>query len=162
MSKFALLLCFLLVVNYSLCQESDPISKYYDYLVELLKGFSKNDQHLCSDFFALHRNDVIPIVQSGLAQIQAGESLASIALGLVGKIISIDSSVGSSCNLWGLIPLINTFNHEDEIKNIGKRISDKAGEIFTNIGLIKEAEGLNNKLVYIGRILSIVLNFFVY
>ena len=162
MSKFALLLCFLLVVNYSLCQESDPISKYYDYLVELLKGFSKNDQHLCSDFFALHRNDVIPIVQSGLAQIQAGESLASIALGLVGKILSIDSSVGSSCNLWGLIPLINTFNHEDEIKNIGKRISDKAGEIFTNIGLIKEAEGLNNKLVYIGRILSIVLNFFVY
>ena len=162
MNKFALLLCFLLAVNYSICQDTEEIEKYYDYAVELLKGFSKNGQNTCANFFSVHRKQVISIVKAAIEEIKAGAQLTSLALKYVGQLLNLDSSVATTCNLFGILPLVNKFNSVDEIKAIGQRITSNAQTIYDNIQLAKNAEGLKSKLLYIGKILSIVLNFNVY
>ena len=162
MSKFALLLCFLLAVNYSMCQNTELVDKYYDYLVGLLKGLSIDGSNKCATFFEVKRNEVIKLIKSAMVDIEGGGELSTIALQLVNQLLRIDSSVATTCNLLGIIPLISKFNSADEIKAIGDRISSKSRTIFQLIQSIKESKDLKTKLLYIGKILSIILNFNVY
>ena len=162
MNKFALLLCFLLAVNYSMCQDPELVDKYYDYLVEALKGFSKDGKNSCSNFFAVNRNEVVQLVKNAMAEMQAGSDLLTVAIKYVGLLINLDSSVATTCNLFGILPLLNKFSSAEEIKGIGERISSNSKEIYQLIQSVKSVEGLKNKMQYFGKILALVLNFYVY
>ena len=164
MNKFSLLLCLILVLNYStqISISDDVIDKYYDYLVEAFKGLSLEGNNECANRFISHKTDLIRIIKSVKKDIEDGEDIVTLAAKYMVDLLTVDSSIITKCNLLGLVPLIKKFDDVDEIKGMGKAISDNAQTILDNIRKVKSAEGLLNKVQYIAKILGIVINFYVY
>ena len=162
MNKFALFLCIILVFSYSKCIEEDQLNTLYDYLVELLKGFSKDGNNECAKIFINNRSKMISIIKKILKDLQDGTQLIQIATKYLQDLLIMDSSILTKCQVLGWDSVLKKFKNLEEIKKMGENIHDNASDILDLYKEMKQAKGLLNKLFYVGKFLAIVLNFNVY
>ena len=162
MNKFALFLCIILVFNYSQSIEDEQLNKLYDYLVEILKGFSREGNNECANIFINNRSKMISIIKKILKDLQDGAEMLTIATRYFQDLLMIDSAILSKCQLLGWDSVLKKFKNQEQIKKMGEIIRDNASEVRALYLQMKEAQGLLNKIFYVGKFLALILNFNVY
>ena len=159
MNKFVLLLCFLLFLNYSKCEETPNYELYYDYLVKVLQGLCPNAEAECAAIFINRKSQLLPIFTNIITDFKNGEETSNIITKYVLKLMAIDGNLLTKCNIVNLYSVMRIFDSVESIQSLGTRISQRSQQILTNINNFRSVEGLENKLFYVGRILSLVLDF---
>ena len=159
MNKFALFLCFILVLN-SAKSETDLVEQIYDYFTIVLKGMSKNNGQECSNVFANNKDKLLGIVREIVEKAKSGTSLGKILPSYLSKVLVIDG-IGTKCNLIFALNIVGKFESENGIKEIGDVISSKYKDIYQNIQTISNSQSLDDKLIAGGRILALLLDFYV-
>ena len=160
MNKFVLLLCFLLVVNVSK-EETDMYDRAYDLITKLLKGMSTSEKGECANIFENKKEEIMNVIKGLIDDIKAGKKFSDVLVNYGFKLITIEDLV-LKCKAFDLFQLFSKFTSKDGIKEIGSTIQNKADEIYELINDVKSARTLADKLVKVGKILSIVFNFSVY
>ena len=160
MNKFALILGLLLFFNCSKSDEEDHMSAVYDHITYILEGMCKIGESKCAAVFRDNKPILLEIIKDVINEFKEGADPTSILAKYLGKIILIDG-LGTKCNLFSLLKVVEIFNSADGIKDLGKTIVDNANKIFDYVQEIKNKEDLDEKLVSVGHILSILLNFYV-
>ena len=159
MNKFVLLLCFLLFLNFSKCEETINYEQYYDYLVKVLQGLCPNGEAECAAIFINHKSQLLPLLTNIINDFINGDDTTTIMARYMFSIMAIDTSLLTKCNIADLIGVMRTFDSVESIQALGNRIANKSQQILSNVQLLQGVEGLENKLFYVGRILSLVLGF---
>ena len=158
MNKFVLLLCFLLLLNYSNCEETPDYEQLYNYLIKILQGLCPNEEAKCANLFITRKSQVFPLFKSIVSDIRNGDDVNTIISRYWLDILSINNLIGF-CNLLNLGTLITILDNEKSVQELGDNVSEKSQQIYSNIQLLKGMEDLENKLFYVGRILSLATNF---
>ena len=158
MNKFALILGLLLLFNLSKSIDDDQMSTLYDHMTYILEGMSKTGEGQCAAVFRNNKSVLLGIIKNIMNDIKGGVDTTTIVARYLGKLILIDG-LGTKCNIFALLKVVEIFNSADGIKNIGTSIVDNSNQIFDYVQEIKNKEELDDKLVSAGRILAILLNF---
>ena len=162
MSKFILLLS-ILSFSSILCQITDQtIETAYDWLIEILKGMSDTEEHKCSNVFRDKRDkEILPMLKDIVKRMDRGEEFETIAR-RYGIPLIATKGLAENCNLINAIPIYFRVNNEEGIQETGKIINKNAKEIYEQVQVMKSYETFPEKLVILGKILSIILEFYVH
>ncbi len=155
MNKLAILLCFLLVFNFS---KSDEDYDFVEILTYIFKGMSPNEEGKCAKVFMNHKSEIKDILTKLFNDIKDGKDFSSLTLNYGLKLIAIDG-LATECKVFPLLEAINKLMSPSGIKSIGEAISNNADEIYEHFKSLKKDKGVLKKMVPIGKVLSIILNF---
>ena len=157
MNKFVLLLGLLLIFNLSK-SDDDQMSTLYDHATYLIEGMSQTGQGLCAAVLRNNKATILPIIESIIADMKAGVELSTVLSTYLTRLVFVDGFV-LDCNPFALLGVVNKFNSAQGIEKIGNLISNNAADIFYYVQEFKNKETLDEKLVPLGHILSIVLEY---
>ena len=160
MNKFALLLGLLLIFNFSKSEDEDQMSTIYDHVTYILEGMSKTGDAQCAAVFRNNKPEMLELLNLIMADIKAGTELSNIIIKYLGRLVLIDG-LPTKCNLFNIIGVVDKFSSTTGIVTIGNNIANNADEIFRYVQEIKTKETLDEKLVPVGHILSLILDFYV-
>ena len=65
------------------------------------------------------------------------------------------------CRVFTFVPVVTDLISVNGIKGIGDRINKNAQTLYDYVQKIKDTKGLDDKLVYVGKALKIILDFYV-
>ena len=162
MNKFALVFCLILIMNFS--QEDEINLDYesiYDLLINVFKGLSATDENLCANYFVINKPKVLEIIRSLIEELKSGKSFFSVIRGYAYKFLNI-GNILNDCRIMHLISSFKKLLSLEGIKAMGGRISKNAETLYDYFEIIKSAKGLDNKLVYVGKCLKIILDIYVH
>ena len=157
MNKFVLLLGLLLIFNLSK-SDDDQMSTLYDHATYLIEGMSQTGHGLCAAVLRNNKATILPIIESIIADMKAGVELSTVLSTYLTRLVFVDGFV-LDCNPFALLGVVNKFNSAQGIEKIGNLISNNAADIFYYVQEFKNKETLDEKLVPLGHILSIVLEY---
>ena len=160
MNKFALVFFLLLIVNFS--QEDEINVNYeniYDLVVNVIKGLSANDEGLCANVFIKNKDTMLSVVRSVIEELKKGKGLMDVIGGYAIQLLGVENLL-SDCRVFSLISSVKDLLSVEGIKAIGDRISEKADTLYDYFQKLKSAKGLDNKLVYVGKCLKIILDIY--
>ena len=168
MNKFIILLWLILFFKSSKSEETQVnntlnISKYFDEIVIVLKGMSqKNDTHICSDSFEHNKSDLITIIQSIIQDLNQNQNVdfTTVLIENAFSLLFIDN-IFVKCRIIHIIEIINKFIKKELIKEIGKTVYEKSEQISKSVQNIQNSESKETKLIYLGKIISLIFNFYV-
>ena len=160
MNKFALLLGLLLIFNLSKSEDDDQMSTLYDHVTYILEGMSRTGEGQCAAIFRNNKPQLLKIINDIMTDMKKGDELSTIVIKYLGKLIVIDG-LTSKCNIFNILGVVDLFNSATGISDLGTSIVTNAQEIFTYIQELKTKETLDEKLVPVGHILALILNFYV-
>ena len=162
MNKFVVLLCIFLAFNFTKSEEmtDEALEKIYGYIVSILKGMSSTEQRQCAGVFINNKDRLKPILGQIIADVKNGDSISIIISRYLTSLLVIDN-IGSKCNLLSILRFIGIFDNANGIREIGNNIVNSADDILLSVGDIQNGETTDDKLIGIGRIIAIVLNFYV-
>ena len=158
MNKFAFLLGLLLIFNLSKSEDNDQKNEPYARIISILEGMSETGEGQCVAVLRNNKPQILDLITNIMTKIKNGEEIISILNNT--EQFSIDG-LYQKCNINGLSEALALFNSETGITYIGSKIVDNADEIFSYIQEFKAKETLDEKMISVGNILSIIFNFYV-
>lgn len=164
MNKFIILLLFIIFFNHSNSQEisDEKLDQIYDKVIFVLKGMSQNEKNQCFQVFMNNKQKLINLIKSIINEYEKGDKdfISKILLNYGVPFFLIDN-VGSKCNLINIQKAWDRLTTEYGIKEIGKAISNNSEVISNNTQIVKNDEKSENKFIALGKIISIILDFYV-
>ena len=162
MNKFAWVFFLLLIVNFS---QEDEIKvndeNIYDLVVNVIKGLSANDEGLCANVLKKNKKTILIIIRSVIEDLKLDKGLFDVISSYIVGLLSIENA-STDCRVLSLISSFKNLISVKGIRGIGDRISEKAETLYDYFQKLKSAKGLDNKLVYVGKCLKIILDIYVY
>ena len=161
MNKFALVFCLILIVNFS--QEAETNISYenvYNYLFNILKGLSLSNENKCANVLTTQKVRMLSIVRSLIDELKLGKKFSDVRMAYYTKILGI-KNLGNDCRIFKLIPEFTKMLSVGGIQQIGDRIIKNAQTLYDYVEKIKTVKGLDDKFVYVGKCLKIILNIYV-
>ena len=155
MNKLAILLCLLLVFNFS---KSDEDYDFVDIAAYIFKGMSHNEEGKCAKVFLNNKSKIKDILTKLFNDLKNGKELSSIMFGYGIELVAIDG-MATDCKIFALLEAVNKLMSPSGIKSIGESISNNADEIYSNFLDLKKDKGVLKKMVPLGKVLKIILNF---
>ena len=160
MNKFAFLLGLLLIFNLSKSEDEDQMSTLYDHATYIIEGMSRGGEGQCVAVLRNNKSQLLKILNDIIADMKNGDDLSTIVVRYLGKLIVIDG-LTSKCNIFNILGVVDLFNSATGISDLGNSIVSNAQQIFSFIQELKTKETLDEKLVPVGHILALILNFYV-
>ena len=153
------LLCILLILNFAKNEEEEFIDMIYDYIPKILVGMSETNSRDCSDVFKDNKEKILKIVKDYIKDVEDGRNWIYIKAKFVIQLGSIENM--AKCNPLDLLNLYFKINRKEGFEEIGNLVSQNNLNIYHLIREIKNVEGFDNKMASFGKILSLILNFYV-
>ena len=110
-----------------------------------------------NNIFINHKSQLLPLLTNIINDFRNGDDTTTILARYMFQIMAVDINLLTKCNVADLVVAMRTFDSVESIQALGNRIADKSQQILSNVQLLQGVEGLENKLFYVGRILSLVL-----
>ncbi len=152
MNKIILLICLILFINISNVASIEDYNKLYDILISLTKGMARTENAVCSSLLVQKRSTLFPVVKEIAKKIEAGRTISPVTYFIKLYYIVDD------CDLYRLSEVIDEIQTESGIRNAGYSIADNSGSIYN---IVQEMFTSDDIFVEIGKIISIVLNYYV-
>ena len=159
MKRSIFFLCIILIINFAKNEEEEFIDMIYDYIPKILVGMSKTNSRDCSDVFKDNKEKILQIIKEYFKDIEDGKNWIYIRAKFIIKVGSIDNI--DKCNPLDLLGLYFKINTKDGYEEIGNSVSQNNLNIYHLIREIKKVEGFDNKMASFGKILSLILDFYV-
>jgi hypothetical protein len=159
MKRSIFFLFIILIINFAKNEEEEFIDMIYDYIPKILVGMSETNSRDCSDVFKDNKEKILKLIKDYFKDIEDGKNLIVIRTKFLiemGFIYNMDK-----CNPFDLLGLYFKINTEEGYKEIGNSVSQNNLSIYHLIREIKNVEGFDNKMASFGKILSLILNFYV-
>ena len=162
MNKFVLLLTFFLTINICYCDESIPFNEdtIYNYVVDLLKGLSNKPEHECSNIVKNNKKDIMKIAKDLIGDLKNGKKLNDLIWKYGLRLMDIEDLL-SKCKLLDLLDLKDQLKSKTGILKYGETIYNHADTIAQYLTEAKNASTMDEKMIKIGQILAIILDFYV-
>ena len=158
MNKFVFLLGLLLIFNLSKSEDNDQKNEIYAQIIGIFEGMSETGEGQCAAVFRNNETHLLDLISDMMTQIKNGEEITSLLSNMAE--FSVDG-LYEKCNLLGMVEALTLFNSETGISDIGTNIVDNAKKIFSYVQEYKAKETLGEKIIFVGHILSIMLNYYV-
>ena len=159
MKRSIFFLFIILIINFAKNEEEEFIDMIYDYIPKILVGMSETNSRDCSDVFKDNKEKILKLIKDYFKDIEDGKNLIVIRTKFLiemGFIYNMDK-----CNPLELLGLYFKINTEEGYKEIGNSVSQNNLSIYHLIREIKNVEGFDNKMASFGKILSLILDFYV-
>ena len=160
MNKLGLLLCFLLIVNIS-AEEGENVGKFYDIIVNILKGMSENEEGKCANIFKNKRGEILPLIKDLASEFKNGKSLPELVSSYGFRLLAIED-LAVECKAFSLFEIFTKVTSKEGIKDIGISIQKNADQIYKFTTDLKSTKDNVERLAIIGKIFALVLDFKVY
>ena len=151
-----ILLCFTLILSLSNGEEEISFfEKYYDSIVQIIKGLSDTSEAKCSKVFVDKKEDIIKLVKKIISLLQT----QSIDLStLLPDVMNIDGLI-VDCNLLVLAGKIFQFKDDIQflIETMGNNILKNYKQIFQIVQKMLKTLGIEGKMENVGKILKLIL-----
>ena len=151
-----ILLCFTLIISLSNGEEEISFfEKYYDSIVQIIKGLSDTSEAKCSKVFVDKKEDIIKLVKKIISLLQT----QSIDLStLLPDVMNIDGLI-VDCNLLVLAGKIFQFKDDIQflIETMGNNILKNYKQIFQIVQKMLKTLGIEGKMENVGKILKLIL-----
>ena len=151
-----ILLCFTLILSLSNGEEEISFfEKYYDSIVQIIKGLSDTSEAKCSKVFVDKKKDIIKLVKKIISLLQT----QSIDLStLLPDVMNIDGLI-VDCNLLVLAGKIFQFKDDIQflIETMGNNILKNYKQIFQIVQKMLKTLGIEGKMENVGKILKLIL-----
>ena len=161
MNKFAFVFCLLLIVNFS--QEAEINLSYetiHDAITNILKGLSLTNEGLCANVFVKSKSKILNLVERYVKDLKSGKKSSDLLNTYSIELLGIENFL-TDCRVFSLVPLIPDLISLNGIKGIVDRINKNAQTLYDYVQKIKATKGLDDKLVYVGKALKIILDLYV-
>ena len=158
MNKLILLLIILSSIHFSKETTNDLYDIIFDYSFNIIKGMSKNEsESSCVNAFIEKKEEMRKDFREIIKILTEEEYSLSLLIHITSLIIKIQEK----CDLIKLLLFANDFYGFEKtfIENIGLNTMRQSKIIKKNINDVFEKNILNEKLLYIGKILSLIFNF---
>ena len=155
MNKYALLICFSLLLNFSIELTSDDYENYYDILLSIAEGMTNTNEARCVNHIVQNKTIILNVIQSLAETIEEGGDLINSASECLNNLLFLYDD----CNLENIVLAIMGLNSQVGIQNLGYSIAQNSHSIYL---IVKDIGDSDNKVVEFGKILSIILNLYVY
>ena len=132
----------------------------YDLVVNVIKGLSANDEGLCANVLKKNKKTMLIIIRSVIQDLKRGKGLMDVISSYIVGLFSIEN-FSTDYRVFSLISSFKNLLSVKGIRGIDDRISKKAETLYDYFQKLKSAKGLDNKLVYVGKCLKIVLDIYV-
>ena len=159
MKRSIFFLCIILIINFAKNEEEEFIDMIYDYIPKILVGMSETNSRDCSDVFKDNKEKILKLIKDYFKDIEEGKSLIFIRGKFLLKLGTIYNM--NKCNPLDLLGLYFKINTNEGYKEIGNSVSQNNLNIYHLIREIKNVEGFDNKMATFGKILSLILDFYV-
>ena len=162
MNKIALLIFFCVIFKISHCQSFSLFSadSIYDFVFNFLKGLSITENGQCIKVYSNNKEEIIQILNELLQGLEEGYDITNLIFPIGMEFFGISGLI-SKCQVLTLLDIYNRISTKDGIKEIGSTIYNNAETIYNLTNDLKKYNDLGDKLVVLGKILSIIFNFFV-
>ena len=131
----SLLILFFAIVSVSKSQEVIDSEENYQYVIQILKGLTKNEnkETKCIDIIEANKDSLIEKLLDIRKSFREGGDIASTLLGAGLKLMNIQGMI-PQCRIYDIITTFtNTFLSEAGIKKIGERLLQFKSQIADNI-----------------------------
>lgn len=135
------------------------IDLIYDYIPKILVGISETNSRDCSDVFKDNKEKILKLVEDYIKDIEDGKNWIFIKGKFIFELGFIDNI--DKCNPLELLRLYFKINRKEGFEEIGNSVRQNNLNIYHLIREIKNVEGFDNKMASFGKILSLILNFYV-
>lgn len=159
MKKSIFFLFIILALNYAKNEEVEIIDIIYDYIPKVLVGMSKTNSTECSDVFINNKDKILKILKEYMNSIESGNDWIGIKAKIAFELLAIKNML--KCNPENLLELYLKINNIEGYKQIGSSVIENNLSIYHLIREIKDVEGFDNKMASFGKILSLILDFYV-
>lgn len=159
MKRSIFLLCIILILNFTKNEEEEFIDLIYDYIPKILVGMSETNSRDCSDVFKDNKEKILKLVKDYIKDIEDGKNWIFIKGKFIIELGFIDNI--DKCNPLELLRLYFKINRKEGLEEIGNSVRQNNLNIYHLIREIKNVEGFDNKMASFGKILSLILNFYV-
>ena len=161
MKKFLFFILFI-YLTYSNCNDLAIINEksIYNYILYLLKGFAISEKSECIKNYLENKEDILILMKEFYKEIKNDRGLFNVIIPYTMKLLGIGEIV-SKCNVLAILDIYNKITSNDGIKEIGYSIYINADYIHKLTLKIKYSQGYETKLIFLGKILSIILNIYV-
>lgn len=159
MKRSILFLFIILALNYVKNEEVEIIDIIYDYIPKVLVGMSKTNSRECSDVFINNKDKILKIIKEYMNSIENGNDWFVIKAKIALELLTINNMI--KCNPEKLLELYLKINRIEGYKQIGSSVIKNNLSIYQLIREIKDVEGFDNKMASFGKILSLILDFYV-
>ena len=159
MKRSIFFLFIILIINFAKNEEEEFIDMIYDYIPKILVGMSETNSRDCSNVFKDNKETILKLIKDYFKDIEDGKNLIVIRTKFLiemGFIYNMDK-----CNPFDVLGLYFKINTEEGYKEIGNSVSQNNLSIYHLIREIKNVEGFDNKMASFGKILSLILDFYV-
>ena len=158
MKKFAIFLCFILLVNISHQEEQfDFYEKIYDFVTNVLKGLADTNERKCGNGFVQYKPQLLVVFKSLMNDFLNGEELDQLIRNYRNQLKTI-GTIDVDCKFDEFIIQLGNLKTLNGITQVGYRIRDQASQFFDYMKDMKEEKEFNDKIVIVGKILKIVFN----
>ena len=160
---FFFLILFIINLNYFKCNNITVINEesIYNYFLNLLKGLSISEERECVKNYLENKEDILILMKDFYKEFKKGKGVLNIVIPYTMKLLGIGDLV-SKCNVLTILDQYNKITSNDGIKEIGYSIYINADYIYQLSLKLRNIKGFENKLIFLGKILSIILNIYVY
>ena len=159
MNKFTLILVFFLLVNLS--QSADKTDMIYEIVTEIARGMSSTGEGRCAKVLTDSKDELLAKFEKLKKDLEAGKQLSSLMISLGIELLGI-KGMTTDCKIMDFLTVYTDVTTVDGIKKIALNIKKNAEKIAEYASSMKSATGLSNKMVFVGKILSLALNKSVY
>ena len=132
----------------------------YDLVVNVIKGLSANDEGLCANVLKKNKKTMLITIRSVIEDLKWDKGLFDVIKTYLFPLHRIEN-FSTDCRFFDLLTSFKDLISVKGIRGIGDRISEKAETLYDYFQKLKSAKGLDNKLVYVGKCLKIVLDIYV-
>ena len=150
-----ILLCFLIAFTY---QQDIDIDKIYDKIVIVFKGMASSDEYKCANTLAKSKGAMVEIINNIIKDLKDGKKITDVLMSYIGKIMAIDGFM-ENCKVIQLGTKIMSLANEKGLKDLGYNIIEHAADIVNYFKQIVQASTLDDKLLIIGKLISVVIDF---
>ena len=162
MNKIVLLIVFCVAFKISHTQNSSLFSadSIYDYAYNILKGLSITENGQCVKIYYDNKVEIIQILNELLQGLNEGKDITNLIFPIGMKFFGISDLI-SKCQVLTLLDIYNRVSTKDGIKEFGNTIYNNAETIYKLTNDLKNNKDSGDKLVALGKIISIIFNFYV-
>ena len=162
MNKLSLLFYFILIFNYSYSINLPTLNAetIYEYLIGIVKGLSISEDYQCEGVFLKNKEAILKILKDFIQEVKGGKDFRNLIIPYGIKAFMIPDLI-SKCQMLPILDLYNKISTKEGFKDIGSCLYYNSDKIEELIGKLRNEKEKEKKLENIGKLLSIVLNFYV-
>ena len=159
MNKFGILLCFLLAFNYSTAALPEmDVGQIYDYFVVVIKGMASTTEYKCANTLIENKDKIVAEIKAAIEEIKNGANIKSTLISHGIKLMTVPNLL-TNCKIMEIVSNIDKYFKAAYIQQVGYNLVQHSTEIESLIQEIIKSDGIEGKLLAVGKMIRIITGF---